>query len=220
MSSIVFWIAYNASLTSGLTQEIVKLPFTNLEELSQTDYILMTSTRGNSNSNRFLHPTNALDQAIRQRNIDLNGSFVGYKKGLQHLLKKDNRALLRYENLILREMKLLTKEQQCDIKHIWRSDVSRQLSVAFKKDFEFVDNLTQALIQMKEHGVLQQIIKHNTWVPSQCPALEGGEPLGFKKMISIFIFITVSYLASVFILLCECCFERYSSVRELSLSQS
>ena len=109
MSSIVFWIAYNASSTSGLTQEIIKVPFTNLEELSKTDYMLMTTTRGNSLANRFLHPTDALDKAISQRNIDFDGSFVGYKTGLQHLLMNDHRVILGYESYVLHEVKLLTK---------------------------------------------------------------------------------------------------------------
>ena len=208
MSSIVFWIAYRASLTSGLTQEITQLPFKNLEELSQTDYILITARRGNSLANRFLYPSNLMDKTIRDRNIRFNESFVGTKVGLQQLLNQDNRALLNYESVISRELDLLPEDQQCEIKIIWKSDLSQQLSVAFRKDFEFIDNLNHALLQLKELGILQQIMKHKK-VPMQCPKQEGGEPLGFKKMISIFVFIIASGFASMFIFTCEFCFNRF-----------
>ena len=208
MSSIVFWIAYRASLTSGLTQEIIKLPFTNLEELSTSDYILMTSTQGNSLANRFLKPANQLDKAISQRNIKMNESFIGPKVGLQYVLTRHHRAFLGYENIIARHLESLPEDQQCELKIVWKSHSVLQLSVAFRKGFEFIDQLSHALIEMKEHGILQQIMNRNMKVPIQCPKVQGGTSLGFKKMTSIFVFIAVSFIVSVSILLCECSLKR------------
>ena len=109
---------------------------------------------------------------------------------------------------MITELDLLPEDQHCEIKIIWKSDLSQQLSVAFRKDFEFIDNLNHALLQLKELGILQQITKHKK-VPMQCPKQEGGEPLGFKKMISIFVFIIASSFASMLILVCEFCFNRF-----------
>ena len=207
--SIVFWIYYRAFLTSGFTTEILHLPFSSLKELPSTDYVLITATKGNSQATRFLHPSNQIDQEIRDNNVRLNESFVGAKKGLKIMLETNSKAAyLDYERNIFRELNLLPKQTQCQIKLIWRSEITKRLSVAFRKDFQFTRLINQELRRISEFGLMNRIMDKNVESFFQCPTAKGGDQLGLEKMVTAFVFIIVSGFASLFILICEFCFKR------------
>jgi hypothetical protein len=92
LAGTVVWISYRASLTSELSVAKKKLPFNDLESLSNTDYRLTTYTAGTSYQALFIMASQgSIYQRLLQNNMN-NDSFMESSVGFQSLLDNPKEA--------------------------------------------------------------------------------------------------------------------------------
>ena len=75
--------------------------------------------------------------------------------------------------------------------------------MAFRKDFGYTREINQQLRRINEFGIFNRIMERDMKSFFQCPTAQGGDQLGFEKMITVFVFILVASIASVLILCLE-----------------
>jgi hypothetical protein len=107
LAGTVVWISYRASLTSELSAAKKKLPFNDLESLSNTDYRLTTLQAGTAYHVLFNKASpGSIYQRLRKNNMN-SDSFITASEGFESLLvnPKETRFIFFQQTLVTNKYK-------------------------------------------------------------------------------------------------------------------
>ena len=201
---IVVWITYRASLTSQLSVNIKHAPFEAPEEVLDTNFLLLTARQENSLGHFFLNAEpRSVEHDLLRSNMDLKYSFVGSDRAL-HTLKNSRKpmAVYHYEEEILFKSRI---QNICGLRTVWKSKSPMPTSVAFRKDFEHIEKIDNALRYLIESGIFARLL--SKYSPSKsfekCPSQIEGLELGYDKLFSIFLFLIALSIAALLCLFIE-----------------
>ena len=191
---IVIWIYFRGSLTSKLTEQSYKYPFTSLEELSTTNYRLLTARNTTKVANHFM---NAIENSPREKvwknNMD-NNSFIGLKKGAKKIFEESNTALYYYE--MEGSYHLAMKDKYCDTLLPWKNDMKLLYSVAVNKNFSHFDSIDMISKRLKQAGMVQKFLFKHDIVPKSCEE-EAHIEIGYEKVFPLFLLLIVAIIGSI-----------------------
>ena len=200
INGLIVWICFRASITAGLSQKIFQLPFRNLEELINTNYLLSTTTQEGFTGAIFSNAKpGTIEYQVFQNNMNLKESFNGNIKGLKSLNEIPYRAHFHYTQGILQNMGDLN---QCDFLVVWKSQVKHNFALALKKNSKF-KGLNQMLLRMDETGELQRLQNQYFLRFRTCQEGSNWSSVGIEKLASIFIFLLICVILSFFCLIFE-----------------
>ena len=208
---IVIWITFRAELTSELSVKISKVPFGSLEGILGSNYILLTSIPSNSLGQKFLRSSSdSLEAKVLNNNMDANISFVGSEKAVQ-LLNEDfghPKAIYDYHEELFEKAKM---HGICGLRTVWKNSFGQPGSVAFKKDFPHLDELSALITKMMEVGIYDRLLSNYVGSTETKCSIEQkeGEPLGYRKLVFLFAFLAVAYASSALCLVLEIIVKRF-----------
>ena len=201
INSIVIWITYRASVTAVLSQRKLKVPFSDLEGLANSDFTMMTQPENNIAYMFTKAPFGSLERFIFENNMNQDESFLPIQEGLAKVLENSKFAYYDYHI----QMAMLMGNQRCKFKFVSKKFPPDKLAFAMRKKDPKFSKMNAALIKMSENGHLHKLKKfHNIGDELNCQANNPiVSSIGFDKLISIFIFLSASVFLSGFLLLSE-----------------
>ena len=201
INGLIVWICFRASITAGLSTKIFQLPFRNLEELIDTDYLLTTTTKEGFTGSLFSEAKiGQIEYQVFQNNMN-NESFNGNVKGLRALKNVPLRAHFHYTQGILQN---LGDWDQCELLVVWKSQFKHNFAMALKKNSKF-KRLNKMVLKMYETGELQRLQSKYFLEFEECTEKSNSSwtSVGFEKLASIFIFIFACGILSLLCFLLE-----------------
>ena len=191
---MVIWIYYQASLTSKLTERSDKYPFTSLEELSLTDYRLLTGRNTTKIASHFLEALpNSPREKVWKNNMDEH-SFIGMSMAAEKLFEEKFRALYYYE--LEGSYQLAKQNKYCDTLIPWKNDAKILYSVSFNKNFSYLDMINMVAKRMKGSGMIQKLYARYKIVPVECKMEEENVEMGYEKVFPLFLFLMGAMIIS------------------------
>ena len=195
---IVIWIYFRGSLTSKLTERSYKYPFTSLEELSTTNYRLLTARNTTKVANHFMNAIeNSPREQVLKNNMD-NNSFSGLTIAANKIFEESNTALYYYE--MEGSYHLAMKDKYCDTLLPWKNDIKLLYSVAVNKNFSHFNSIDIIAKRLKQAGMVQKFLFKHDIVPKSCKE-EAHVEIGYEKVFPLFLLLIIVMIGSILYLI-------------------
>ena len=195
---MIIWIFFRGSLTSKLTERAYKYPFASLEELSTTNYWLLTARKDTKVANHFL---NAIQNSSREKvwlnNMNHN-SFIGLKIAAENIFEDSTTALYYYE--MEGSYHLAMQNKFCKSLIPWKNDKKLLYSVSVNKNFSNFDSINMLAKRMKQSGTIQKFLYKHQIVPDTCQEEKHFE-IGYEKVFPLFLILIAAMIISILYML-------------------
>ena len=195
---MIIWIFFRGSLTSKLTERAYNYPFVSLEELSRTNYRLLTARKDTKVANHFL---NAIQNSSREKvwlnNMNHN-SFIGLKIAAENIFEDSTTALYYYE--MEGSYHLAMHNKYCKSLIPWKNDKKLLYSVSVNKNFSYFNSINMLAKRMRQSGMVQKFLFQHGIVPDSCQEEKNVE-IGYEKVFSLFLILIAAMIISILYML-------------------
>ena len=183
-----------------LSQRNPQLPFKDLNEIPNTDYLVTTSPIDWAIGASFSEAMpGTIYHQIFKNNMDIEKSFIGAKQGVKELFEHPLRAHIDYFQIILQNKGTIP---DCNLKVAWESSYKLYLSIVMKKAHLHFEPMNMMVKRLEENGILKNMKKRNFLEVDHCEVSRFSN-VGMEKLISIFTFLGFTCIFSLFIMLSE-----------------
>ena len=212
LCGLVLFASYNASLTSELSVEVIKPPFTDPYQLANDQrFTIVTSKNPNNPVNLAVFKTRPFDKIFKERMLP-NYKQTFYRKlsgSIRAFHQSSNPVFLTtaetFENYI---NQFMTGQELCKFLRVWTSPISDHTSFMVRKNLPLkylLHSMAKRFIQRGNFAAMKK-----RWKPksSTCPD-KLVKPLGVEKCGSLLLSLVTAFLISIFILLMEQLSKRF-----------
>lgn len=205
INGIIIWITYRASIVAVLSVENFQLPFSDLAELSHSDYLLMTLKQSSAAFEFIDSSSGSVERKVFEKNFDAEKSLVkNLEEGVRNLESK--RALYYYYVQLVKTM----RNRKCHFKFVYKKSEPRKIAMVVRKGEPRFKRLNFAMKKMDGSGHLQRIRNKYGYIDQyHCQNNQHSvSSIGLNKLVSIFIYyVGIGIIFSCFVMILEILFK-------------
>ena len=199
-SGIIVWMCFRATIVARLSQKNPKLPFKDLNGIPNTDYLVTTAPIDWAYGKMFSRALpGTIYHQIFKNNMDIERSFIGAEQGTKELIEYPLRAHFDNLQIILQNKGTI---HDCDLKFAWKSSYKIHLGIVIKKAYPHFQPMNMMVKRLEENGLLRILKKRNFLEVEHCEGSKVSN-IGMEKVISIFAFLGLTSIFSLFVMLSE-----------------
>ena len=194
----IIWGYYRSQLTSEFSIRIQISPFNTIEDLSKTNYKILTTPEGNPTSKIIQDPSkNSEFYPLLSKDIEFL-SWTGLVQRTKNLSTETKETIFCDKNYILDNL----HPRNCNISIAWESRTSLvYMSMILRKHSPYKEFLNYKVIRMMEIGLFRRNTKQRLCNDGQ-KSSEITAP-SWKKMISLFCILLGGFALSLLCFLVE-----------------
>ena len=185
---LLLYYHWEAMIVSYLSTRIINIPFDGIPDLIiNTDYNLL-ALPGSSQADSFKHSKDPIWQKAWNERMkpfldDYTKQYGTGPNGLKDFIL-DNENFALYNNFL--DIPMSKEYLDCKIIVAPAKYDFKPIAYAFQKDLPFLYLFNHFLIEMRERGIIGQILAKYEAKPQNCPDYS-GKPLGISTCVSAFV---------------------------------